>query len=248
MRPLLVVSVHGVAPATLAGARAWCAELDRRGVPASLLVVPGPWHGTPLPEDGATVVWLRDRVFAGDEVLLHGWAHRAGPLGPAWRRGLGRVVAGDTAEFAALGEPEAYALIATGRAVLDGLDLPAAGFTPPGWLHSPGTMRALSRAGLRYTTSRGAVHDLRSGVRRRAVVLSHRPGTEPVATTVLERAAAATARRGGTVRIAVHPAALSRPGLRAATLRAVDAALRAGAVATTYGGLLASRELAGVAR
>jgi predicted deacetylase len=240
MRPRLVVSVHDVAPATVAAARAWCADLDRRGVRLSLLVVPGPWSGPPLAAHAGTVGWLRDRVAAGDEAVLHGWAHRAGPGGPGWRRAVGRVVARGAAEFAALTEPEAYALVAAGRAVLDELALPVAGFTPPGWLHSPGTLTALARSGLRYTTSHRGVTDLHTGGRLPALALSHRPGGtgERAAAALLERLAVATARRGGTVRIALHPADLARPGLRAATLRAVDATLAAGAVPTTYGRLV----------
>jgi hypothetical protein len=116
---------------------------------------------------------------------------------------------------------------AAGRRVLDELGLPAAGFNPPGWLHSPGTMRALLRSGLHYTTSHRAVVDLRSGQSVRSRALSHRHGGagERVAAALLRRSAAATAGRGGTVRIALHPADLSRPDLAASSLRAVDAAL-----------------------
>lgn len=202
-----VVSVPWVAPATLPAVRAWCDRIDRRGVPLSLLVVPGPWLGRPLSDDASTVAWLRDRVAGGDEVVLHGWAHRMSPLGPRWRRGLGRVAAGGAAEFAALPEPEAYGLISAGLAVLERLGLDVSGFAPPAGLVSPGTRRALLRTGLTYRLTGRAVHHLRTSARL------------PLA------------RRGGTVRIAVHPAAASRPG---ASLSAIDMALAAGLTPLTY--------------
>lgn len=50
----------------------------------------------------------------------------------------------------------------------------------------------------------------------------------------------AAARAGGLVRIALHPDDLSRPGLRGATLAAIDEALDLGAAPATYGSLLTS--------
>lgn len=164
MNPL-VVRLSAVAPVTLPAVRALCVELDRRGVPVSLPVVPGPWAGRPLWTDPGAVAWLRDRVAGGDEVQLHGWALRAGPLGAAWRRGGGRLLAGRTAEFAAVAEDEAYGLLAAGVGVLDQLGLPVGGFAPPGGLVSPGTVRALSRVGLRYRLTRRGLHELGTGSR-----------------------------------------------------------------------------------
>lgn len=161
----LVVTLPAVAPVTLPAVRALCAELDRLGVPVSLPVVAGPWAGRPLSADPGAVAWLRERVAGGDEVVLHGWALRAGPLGPAWQRGLGRLAAGRTSEFAAVGEDEAYGLLAAGVGALDRLGLPVSGFAPPGGLASPGTVRALSRTGVRYRLTRRHLHELGTGVR-----------------------------------------------------------------------------------
>jgi uncharacterized protein len=174
------------------------------------------------------------------------------------------VVARGAAEFAALDEPAAYQLLLAGLSTLDSLGLPAAGFTPPGWLHSPGTLAALCRLGVPYTTSHLWVHDLRHGRKVRGLAWSQRPApaAEPAGTTregavrrvaaaavahggeragsaVLRGGSAAAGALGGVVRIALHPADLGRPGLRATTLAAIDRLLARGARPCTYSGLLA---------
>ncbi len=70
---------------------------------------------------------------------------------------------------------------------------------------------------------------------------SLRPGggwSERFGATMLETLARRNAARGGLVRLALHPDDLHRPGLREATLRAIDSALTAGARATTYATLV----------
>ncbi|HVQ89603.1 MAG TPA: polysaccharide deacetylase family protein [Mycobacteriales bacterium] len=237
----LVVSVHDVAPATAAETRQWCAALDRRGVPASLLVVPGPWRSPVLPRDPGLVRWLAGRVAGGDEIVLHGWAHRAGPAGSPVRRLVAAAVARGAAEFAALDEHAAHRRLVAGAGVLADLGLPAVGFTPPGWLQSAGTIRALRRLGFHYTTSHLGVHDLRSGGFRPAIALSHRPGAagERLGAVLLPAGARLAAARGRPIRIALHPADLGRPGLQRVTLDAIDAALAGNARPCTYAALLA---------
>jgi predicted deacetylase len=242
--PILVVSVHDVAAATTGASQRWCEALDRRGVPASLLVVPGPWRGRPLSEAPELAAWLRDRVATGDEIVQHGWAHRAPPCTWGWRWGYGWVVARGAAEFAALGAADAYRRLVAGRRALDGAGLPAAGFTPPGWLHSAGTLRALRRLDFRFTTCHRGILDLHTGRLHTGLALSHRPGGrgERPAARMLGAWARLAAGRGGTVRIALHPDDLSRPHLRRTTLSAIDAVLAAGARPITYSGAL--RDLA----
>jgi uncharacterized protein len=238
--PLLVVSVHDVSPATEVETLHWCADLDRRDIRASLLVIPGPWRGT-SPSDWTTVGgWLRDRAAMGDEIVQHGWTHQAGPEGTALRRAVGRVVARGAGEFAALGELEAMSRLIAGRAVLTGLGLPVVGFTPPGWLQSPGALVALRRLGFRFTTSHLGVRDLRTGAMRRALALSHRAAGwgETSAARLIAALARRSAARGWPVRIALHPDDLDRPGLRTVSLAVIDAVLEAGGHATTYGRLL----------
>jgi predicted deacetylase len=232
-----VVSVHDVSPATATETSRWCADADALGVPVSLLVIPGPWRGARLSEQPAYAEFLKGRIARGDEVVLHGWTHRAGPEGTRWQRAVGRAVARGAAEFAGLDVAQAADRLAAGRAVLDALDIPASGFTPPGWLASRQAETALRQAGFRYTTSHRGVKDLRSGRLHRGFPLSHRPGGGPgerLGVAMMRGVARRAAVRGGLVRIALHPDDLHRPGLRDVTLRAIEAVLASGGEGTTY--------------
>jgi predicted deacetylase len=240
----LVVSIHDVSPATAEQTRRWCADTDTLGIPVSLLVIPGPWRGQTLAEAPDYAAELRERVSAhGDEIVLHGFTHTAGSSGPALRRLLGRAVARGAAEFAALDEAHATELLTAGASVLRSLGLTAQGFTPPGWLASPGALRALTATGFSYVTTHRGLRRLPSRSLTAGFALSHRPVggvSEWIGATLLSTTATNTARRGGLVRIALHPDDLSRPRLRSVTLRAISAALAAGATAHTYGELAAT--------
>jgi uncharacterized protein len=245
----LLVSIHDVAPASAEASARWLADLDARGVPVTLLVIPGPWRGSRLSQSPDLVASLHDAASRGHELALHGWAHRAGSDGASWRRAAAQIVARGAAEFAALDEAEAAARLAAGLGELAALGIEPAGFHPPGWLASPGAYRALRRLGLRYTTSHLFVHDLITERRHMLPALSHRPGGrgEAVAAQLLRTSAARMARAGRSFRIALHPDDLSRRGLRATTLAAIDDALAAGLQPSTYSGLL-MRSAAVVAR
>jgi predicted deacetylase len=238
----LVVSVHDVAPASAAETLRWCADADTFGIPVSLLVIPGPWRGQQLADAPDFARVLRERRDGGDELMVHGWTHVAGPEGSRARRAVGRAVARGAAEFAALDESQAAERLGAGLSVLGDLGLSTPGFTPPGWLASGAAVRALRRAGFTHTTDHLGVRDLRTGRRHRGFALSHRPGgglAERIGAAMVEGVARRTARRRGLVRIALHPDDLRRPGLRDATLRAIESALRSGLEATTYASLVA---------
>lgn len=237
----LVVSLHDVSPATAAETARWCADADELGVPVSLLVIPGSWHGTCLAAEPGYAEVLRDRVARGDELLLHGWEHHCGRSGSWARRGIGRVVARGAAEFAALDEPSAAWRLAAGQSVLSDLDLTADGFTPPGWLASPAAERAMTRAGFQYTTSHLGVRDLRNRRMYRGFAWSHRPGggfTERLGASLVGTLAHRSLVKGRLVRLALHPDDLYRPGLRDVTLRVIEAVLARGYRATTYSGVI----------
>lgn len=173
--------------------------------------------------------------------MVHGWSHRAGPEGGWPRRALGRAVARGAAEFAALSTGEAAVKLQEANAVMAESGLSTTGFTPPGWLASPAAEQALREAGFSHTTDHFGAKDLRTGRRHCGFALSHRPGggwSERFGATMLVTMARRNAARGGLVRLALHPDDLHCPGLRDATLRAIDAALHAGARATTYADLV----------
>jgi predicted deacetylase len=252
----LVVSVHDVAPATLAETRRWLADLDGFGIPGVLLAVPGPWRGTPLSDAPELTGLLRDAAAAGHEIALHGWSHEAQPgSGRALRRWSGGVAARGAGEFWTLDEDAARRRIEQGRAALRAAGLDVAGFVPPGYLASPGARDALKASGLRYWTSHFFVHDLADGSRVFAPSVSHRPALEDGAVSgasrrpVLERTgelmiggcSRLLPRPGSPLRLALHPDDLHRRGLRDATLRAIERVLGSGARAVTYSRLLDSR-------
>jgi predicted deacetylase len=259
----LVVSIHDVAPATLAETRRWLADLDGFGIPGVLLAVPGPWRGTPLPASPESAALLRDAAAAGHEIALHGWSHGAQPdTGRALRRWSGGVAARGAGEFWTLDEAAARTRLEQGLETLAGAGLSVAGFVPPGYLASPGARAALVASGLRYWTSHFFVHDLTDGSRMLAPSVSHRPALADGAVSgapdrpLLERTGQALI--GGTsralprpacpLRLALHPDDLHRPGLRETTLRAIERMLGAGARATTYSRLLDRRARDAAAR
>ncbi|MEV5506749.1 DUF2334 domain-containing protein [Streptomyces orinoci] len=238
-----VVSVHDVASWSLEQSRHWVGELDARAVPATLLLVPGPWRGPGPAGDPALAGWVREAARRGHETALHGWTHQAVPGGPPARRLLNAVLARGCAEFCALDERSARTRLERGLTTLGSMGLAPCGFTPPGWLASRGTLAALRALGLEYTTSHLAVLDLRTATAHRMPALSHRPGGlgERAGARLLTAAVRRWSARGTPFRIALHPDDLARPGLRECALRAVDTALEAGARPYTYAELVRAR-------
>ncbi|NUR24267.1 MAG: DUF2334 domain-containing protein, partial [Catenulispora sp.] len=204
-RPNLLVSIHDVAPASAVATGRWLADLDARGVPATLLVIPGPWRGSQLSlsQSPDLVADLHGAASRGHELALHGWAHRAGRQGTPWRRAAAQLIARGAAEFAALDAAEATRRLTAGLARLAALGIEPVGFHPPGWLASPGAYQALRRVGLRYTTSHLFVHDLITERRHTLPALSHRPGGrgEALADRLVRTSAAAMARAGRSFRV-----------------------------------------------
>jgi uncharacterized protein len=246
----LLVSIHDVAPASAEATRRWLADLDARGVPATLLVIPGPWRGSRLREDPELVADLHAARERGHELALHGWCHQAGPDGPGWRRKTAQLVARGAAEFAALDQGQAGTRLRAGLSELGDLGIEPGGFHPPGWLASPGAVAALRRLGMRYTSSHLAIHDLVTERRHKLPALSHRPGGgagEMLSARLVRGTAWSMTRAGRSFRIALHPDDLDRPGLREITLDVIDKAMAAGTSPSTYSGLVTS-SLAAVAR
>lgn len=238
---VFVVSVHDVAPATSEPTADWVAELDARGVPCTLLVIPGPYGGGPgLCEDPELVAYLNEAAARGHELSLHGFRHAGVPGGRRWRRAVNQVVARGAAEFCSLTRAQASTLLQEGLAELHRAGMDVVGFTPPGWLASPGTRQALADLGFAYWTSHLAVHDLTGGPVRRMPALSHRPdgAGEQVGARLMVAAARTFAHTRTSFRIALHPADLARPGLRMAALKAIDLTLAAGGRPVTYASLI----------
>ncbi|TYB49706.1 DUF2334 domain-containing protein [Actinomadura chibensis] len=236
-----VVSVHDVAPDTASAARRWLADLDERGVPGTLLLIPGPFgDGPALPDDADLVEDLHAAARRGHELALHGYRHEGVPGGTPWRRGVNRVLVRGAGEFWTLTEEQARQRLRAGLESLADAGIDVVGFTPPGWLASPGTRHALAALGFAYWTSHLAVHRLPGGPIRRMPALSHRPGGtgERAGARLMVDAARTFARLRMPFRIALHPADLTRPGLRRAALSAIDLTVAAGGRPTTYRALV----------
>lgn len=61
----IVVSVHDIAPGTAAQTMRWLADLDARGICATLLLMPGPWRGRRLAEDPELAEAMLEAVELG---------------------------------------------------------------------------------------------------------------------------------------------------------------------------------------
>lgn len=250
--PLLLVSLSGLTDgddADHARAVAFAGELDRLRVPVTHLLQPRGVGGdvtAPLSPGAALVRWVACRVRAGDDVLLHGYDHTADPIG-SWQT-VPRI--GRRTEFGALPEHEATLRITAARRITTAVGLTTDGFAPPGWVASDGTLAALrwhgfrlcaDEAGLRSSDPSGPVLRSRLLTFRRSDPWprsAERPAGDNRRARALEQAAARTAGRGGTVRIAVRAKDLRKRNRVDAVLRGVAAALDEGAVPAVHRGLL----------
>ena len=218
----LIISVSGISDRTRADVDDFCAQLDARGIPVSLLVAPRLNGGYRLDADGATAEWLRDRRDRGDAIVLHGYDDAATKK----RR----------PEFATLPAHEANLRLTAADRVLEHVGLRTRLFAAPGWTASPGTVAALPRNGFRLLANVDGVTDLvrRATVRARVLGLGGGFIGEPWWCRTVVLAAERTARRGGIVRLAITGKQVRRPGPRQAMLDAIDLALMHRATPTIY--------------
>lgn len=218
----LIVSVSGICERTLADVAAFCAEMDARAVPVSLLVAPRLKGGYRLDRDPRTVEWLAGRRTASDAIVLNGYDEAATKK----RRG----------EFAALPAHEANLRLMAADRVLEHVGLRTRLFAAPRWTASPGTVKALPRNGFRLLADLHGITDLVRDTTVRARVLGIGEGflAEPWWCRMLVLSAERVARRGGIVRVAVAAHHLRKPGPLQAMLDAVDLALLQGCAPTVY--------------
>jgi predicted deacetylase len=218
----LIVSISGIRDRTLADVVAFRAELAQRHVPASLLVAPRLKGGYRLDADPVTVEWLTRRRAAGDAIVLHGYDEAATKK----RRG----------EFASLPAHEANLRLMGADRVLEHLGLRTRLFAAPGWTVSPGVVTVLPRNGFRLLAGIAGITDLVRETTLRARVLGIGGGfrAETWWCRTLVLSAERTARRSGTVRIAVAASQLKQSGPRQAAIDAIDLALLHGCTPAVY--------------
>ncbi|GBE67905.1 hypothetical protein MFM001_43670 [Mycobacterium sp. MFM001] len=218
----LIVSVSGIGERTLGDVEAFCAEMDAREVPVSLLVAPRLKGGYRLDRDPHTVEWLTARRAGGDAIVLHGYDEAATKK----RRG----------EFATLPAHEANLRLMAADRVLEHLGLRTRLFAAPRWTVSPGAVTVLPRNGFRLLADLHGITDLVRHTTVRARVLGIGEGflAEPWWCRMLVLSAERIARRDGIVRVAVGARQLRKPGPLQAMLDAVDLALLHGCEPTVY--------------
>ncbi len=218
----LIVSVSGISAQTLPAVEAFCWHLGDRGVPASLLVAPRLKGGYRLDEDPDTVKWIAGQRRAGAAVVLHGYDEA--------------VTKRRRAEFAVLPAHEANLRLMAADRIMDHLGLRTRLFAAPGWSVSDGVLKALPRNGFRLLAGSTGITDLVRGSTANARVLGIGEGylAEAWWCRTLVLSAQRTARRGGTVRLAVSARQLRKPGPLQASLDVVDLALLHGCVPDVY--------------
>lgn len=218
----LIVSVSGIAARTCADAEDFCAQLDARGVPVSLLVAPRLGADYRLDRDPSTVDWLTQRRAGGAAIVLHGFDEAA--------------TKNRRSEFATLPSHEANLRLLGADRVLEHVGLRTRLFAAPGWTVSSGTVTALPRNGFRLLAGLHGVTDLvlDRTVRARVVGVGAGFMAAPWWCRMVVATSERIARRGGLVRLSVGARQLSKPGVTAAMLDAVDTALDQGARPETY--------------
>lgn len=218
----LIVSVSGISDRTLPHLDEFRNQLHARSVPLSLFVAPRLKGGYRLDSDDTTVDWLATRRSAGDAVVLHGFDEAA----------TKRL----RSEFATLPAHEANLRLIAADRTLEQLGLRTRLFAAPGWTASTGTITALPRNGFRLLIGLYETMDLMRGSTLRGRVIGIGAGflTEPWWCRTVVLSAERTARRGGTVRLAVSARQLAKPAARQAVLDAIDLALMHGCTPAVY--------------
>jgi predicted deacetylase len=218
----LIVSVSGIGERTLADVDAFCAQMDARNVPVSLLVAPRLAGDYRLDRDPRTVEWLTARRAGGDGIVLHGYDDAATKK----RRG----------EFAMLRAHEANLRLMAADRVMEHLGLRTRLFAAPGWVVSPGVVKALPSNGFRLLADLHGITDLvrHTTVRSRVLGIGEGFLTEPWWCRMVVLSAERIARRDGIVRVAVSARQLRKPGPLQAMLDAVDLAQMLGCAPMVY--------------
>ena len=139
-------------------------------------------------------------------------------------------------EFAMLRAHEANLRLTAADRVLEHLGLRTRLFAAPGWVVSPGVVKALPRNGFRLLADLHGVTDLvrHTTVRTRVLGIGEGFLTEPWWCRMVVLSADRIARRGGIVRVAVAARQLRKPGPLQAMLDAVDLAAMHGCTPTVY--------------
>jgi uncharacterized protein len=227
---VLVVSIHDVAPGNRPTVEKMVAELVRKGVgTTSLLVVPDYHHEGPVSKDPAFIAWLRNLQAEGHEIVIHGYFHER-PRRPGEslsQRFLTRVYTQDEGEFFDLDYETALQRINTGRDQFHAAGLNPHGFIAPAWLLGSEAERAARDAGMEYTTRLNSIRDLRftEDFPTRSLVYSVRNGWRRQASLLWNAALNQFSRHNEVLRLSIHPVDYSHPAIWSQICRFIDRAV-----------------------
>ena len=246
-KEFLVVSIHDVAPATQSTVSEMIAELARRGVHhTSLLVVPNYHHQGASVEDQNFVSWLRQLESAGHEIVVHGYFHqRPKSAGESlFDRVVTRFYTQGEGEFYDLGYEEALRRITAGRDEFKAAGLRPRGFVAPAWLLSNEGLRAARDAEMEYTTHLRDVVDLRSGesFAARSLVYSVRNGWRRATSLAWNAALSRALKTKPLMRLSIHPPDYSHPAVWRQIIDLVNA-MAPVRTPTTYQDWIADRRI-----
>lgn len=229
MQRALVVSLHDVSPLTWEPCRRILDVLHGLGVSAvSLLVIPDHHHREHFGKNAAFCEWLRARVGAGDEAVIHGYYHqRATRSGESLTdRIVTRSYTAGEGEFFDIGYDEARALVAKARDEFHAAGLRPSGFVAPAWLLSSEGERAIASLGIGYTTRLRTVTDLqRLETKSQSLCWSVRAGWRRAMSCAWNAFLFHWLESEALMRIAIHPVDIAHPRIWRQITRIIAAAL-----------------------
>lgn len=217
----LLASIHDVHPGSLAAVEALAARLERHLGPSryAMLVVPDHWGANPVRGDAGFAARLRDWAERGIEIFVHGWFHKDLSDHAGLAALKARHMTASEGEFLGLSATEAARRMAEGKALIeDIIGRPAAGFIAPAWLYGPGALEALAESGFALAEDHMKVWRPATGeVLAKGPVITW--ASRSPARTASSLLAAALGRKLlaplETVRVAVHPGDVTKPGILA---------------------------------
>jgi len=216
----LLASVHDISPLTLDACQRAVTLLHQAAglVPSDLTLLAIPHHEgrVRLDEDAATVTWLRAMADSGATIVLHGLTHRMprATFNPARLAAAYGFARGQGELYCVTGE-DAAGRLDEGRAILRRVGLEEAGtrFVPPAWLLSQAARAAVTAAGFEWTELYDGLHGAGGSRPLRLVGWGSLNAAEAVATAAF--AFLQRRRAPADTRLAVHPADMRRPLVRA---------------------------------
>lgn len=238
---MLVVTIHDVAPPTLAAVRTLRERACAWGATrVTLLAVPNFHARAPLAADPPTIDWLRRSAGNGDEIALHGIFHiqraPAGALGAL----RARLFTAGEGEMLGRGAADPTALAAARDELSALVGAPIRGFVAPAWLEPRGFGDLLARLGFDWHETGLAIERLcdRAWIRSPVIGFATRTRVRALASRLWAAGLAPIVDvMARPARVALHPGDLGDPRVLAAAEQVIRRLARRHASVTTVGAL-----------